>query len=186
LLQNTENSTGQLLIGNNANGTQPWHGSIEEIAIFNQNSADATGGLPAAQPLIHYTFDTIEKDTVPNKANTTYTLQVPKHFPPLARTMLASFPLKELGSKWLRKDILINIFGFIPLSLCFAIVIAQGRLHPWMQCITALAFCFLFSLAIEAAQAYLPSRDSSLLDLLCNTFGGGLTAAAFITWKYRE
>ena len=44
---------------------------------------------------------------------------------------------------------------------------------------------FAVSLAIEWLQAYLPSRDSSLRDLICNTFGTfvGAVAAAYLLPK---
>ena len=181
--QDAENTTGQLILGNNAAGTQPWHGSIEEITLYNQSDRDAPNGLPAAQPLLHYTFATIDNQTVPNRANSLHALHVPEHFTPLARTLLVSFPIDELGSDWLWLDILINIIGFMPLGLCFALMLDQGQFSPWMHFGTVVAICFLFSLAIEAAQAFLPNRDSSLLDLLCNTLGAGLAAARFIEWK---
>lgn len=186
IFPNAENTKGRLILGNNAQGTQPWYGSIEEITLSNQSALEAPDGLPAGPPLIRYTFDTLEKETVPNRANPAYSLQVPERFTPLTRTLLASFPIQELGRQWLWMDILINIVGFMPLGLCFALMLSQDRFSPWMHFGAVVAFCFLFSLAIEAAQAFLPGRDSSLLDLLCNTLGGGFAAAAFLTWTSRK
>ena len=76
---------------------------------------------------------------------------MPEHFTPLACTLLASFPIQELGSQWLWRDILINIVGFMPLGLCFALMLGPDRFSPWMHFGAVVAFCFLFSLTIEAA-----------------------------------
>lgn len=36
---------------------------------------------------------------------------------------------------------------------------------------------------IDVAQAWMPGRDSSLLDLLFNTLGGGAAATAVTAWQ---
>ena len=45
---------------------------------------------------------------------------------------------------------------------------------------TALAIGFALSASIELAQAWIPSRSSSLLDLLLNVAGTGVGGAAFV------
>jgi glycopeptide antibiotics resistance protein len=46
--------------------------------------------------------------------------------------------------------------------------------------------CFLLSLAIELAQAWIPSRSSQMLDLMLNTLGGATgVALQRMHWRRR-
>ncbi len=60
-------------------------------------------------------------------------------------------------------DAALNFFAYLPLGLL---------LRPRLPFPAAAALAFTLSLAIELLQAFLPSRDSSLRDLLLNTLGG--------------
>jgi VanZ family protein len=41
---------------------------------------------------------------------------------------------------------------------------------------------FLINLAIEVLQAFLPSRDSSMMDLIANSAGAGIGSILFLKW----
>jgi len=71
------------------------------------------------------------------------------------------------------EDVGINIVGFIPLgffSVAYFSTARAGRHAVAM----AILLGFLTSLAIEVLQAYLPTRDSGINDLVTNTCGTGL------------
>ena len=73
------------------------------------------------------------------------------------------------------KDILINIFGFVPFALCMLIFLAGSRpISPGQAAFLTVLAGAALSLIIEASQIGLPTRTSSLLDLLCNTAGAAL------------
>lgn len=68
-------------------------------------------------------------------------------------------------------DVLANILLYMPLGFVMAL---QRR---WPFIVHATAAAFALSLSLETAQAFLPSRTSSFLDIGANTFGAGLGAA---------
>jgi len=68
-------------------------------------------------------------------------------------------------------DISLNIFGFVPLgAMLFAYLGSCHGFDGSRKWIT-LAFCGTLSLGIELAQAWIPTRFSTLLDLILNTIG---------------
>jgi VanZ family protein len=72
-------------------------------------------------------------------------------------------------------DVLVNLLGFIPLGFVLSAVLGgyKGQLDKDMMVLSVL-LCFLLSLGIEITQAWIPSRNSSLHDLVLNTAGGWL------------
>lgn len=83
---------------------------------------------------------------------------------------------------WSKFDASMNVLGYIPLG-----VLLSFSLHPhlprrWSWIVALLAGCAL-SLTMESIQYFIPSRVTSLLDLLTNTLGvfiGALLGVALI------
>ncbi len=79
----------------------------------------------------------------------------------------------------MRDDIFVNIVVFVPLGFC-AWRTARHRHGLWASlALAAAALGLCLSLAVELCQAYLPSRKSSLVDVISNLAGsafGGLIA----------
>jgi len=69
-------------------------------------------------------------------------------------------------------DVAINFLGFVPFGF---ILTAWLRFSKYISAPIAFWIAilsgFCISLAIELTQAYLPMRDSSLLDVISNTLG---------------
>jgi glycopeptide antibiotics resistance protein len=67
-------------------------------------------------------------------------------------------------------DMGVNVAGFIPFGFFFALwfSLTPGIARPRL---TAILLGFAISLVIETLQYFLPTRDSSMTDLLNNTIG---------------
>lgn len=69
-----------------------------------------------------------------------------------------------------RADMVENFLGYVPLGILLCLRLRQS-LHRIGTVILTVLGGGLFSLALEVIQAFVPARDSSLLDLLINTIG---------------
>jgi VanZ family protein len=76
---------------------------------------------------------------------------------------------------WTWFDVLSNVLAYLVLGLLLTLG-WLARLRPVGAVVVATLACAAMSLALEAAQSYLPARVPSLLDWIANT-GGGLAGA---------
>ena len=102
-------------------------------------------------------------------------LIIPPHVTALQKTIL-SLPVKAFN--WNRSaagDIVLNIVGFMPLGVVFyGWLQGLASLRRRQKIMSAVALCMILSFFIELAQAWIPTRVSSLTDLIMNTFGAWL------------
>jgi VanZ family protein len=89
-------------------------------------------------------------------------------------------PLAYLDAPWPRYittfDLAVNLIGYLPYGfLCVAAL--EPRLRGVAATAVAIGSAFVLSLALEAAQSYLPARVAVNLDVLCNVAGASLGAA---------
>jgi VanZ family protein len=90
-------------------------------------------------------------------------------------------PLEFLNAGWPRWwtgfDLAVNVLAYVPLGYLLALTVSRrtGKILP-----SLLGACLagLISFSMEAVQTWLPSRVPSNLDLVCNTAGAVLGAAA--------
>ena len=93
---------------------------------------------------------------------------------------------------WLRFDVISNWLGYIPLGfLCAAATLSSARAsaHSKTWLVLVVAFCALFSMAMEVTQNYLPWRVPSLADFTLNSAGaatGVLVAAMAQRWGWLQ
>lgn len=83
-------------------------------------------------------------------------------------------------SRFTRFDVAVNVIAYAPLG--FFVGLAGARMRPIHDFTRALLAGLTMSLAMESAQMYLPARDASILDFVCNAAGsaaGGALALAF-------
>ena len=70
------------------------------------------------------------------------------------------------------QDVVINVLGFVPFGFLGVFwMVTSRRVSLVAAAFTTLLIAFTMSLGIEVAQAYLPTRNSSLLDLITNVAG---------------
>jgi VanZ family protein len=180
---------GQLVIGNSAVTTDPWSGQLKGFAIYNRE-------LTAGQVMQHYQswlghgssgvslpdkavalylFNEGRGDVVHNQVESTTDLTIPDHFFVFHEPFLER-PWNEYYPGWhYWKDTAVNIGGFIPLGFFFYAYFSRVRTLERAVVVT-IAFGFLVSLTIEILQAFLPTRNSGMTDLITNTFGTALGA----------
>ncbi len=82
-----------------------------------------------------------------------------------------------------RFDGLLNVIAYLPLGLFTGLV--PRRAHPWKRTAAGALAGFALSFAMESAQAWLPTRDASLIDWITNTSGAAL-GGALAGWLARS
>lgn len=192
----------RLLLGNSAYGTQSWRGKIYGLAIYPKvldvNTIDAHYRSWNRQrhfrfalqddPLALYAFDEKKGETVRDDAGSA-DLEIPRPFNVLRRQMLVP-PWKNFEfNKGFLVDALLNLVAFVPFGFFTVAMLRQlggGLRAKAFQ--LAVLLCALTSLLIEISQSWLPSRSSTLLDLVLNSMGAvvGVAACGFFAEHRRR
>jgi hypothetical protein len=186
----TQDLTGRIILGNSPFSTHEWSGELKGLAIYSRSMAPLevtahykqwTSGDDAnlsGDAVALYRFDERNGDVVHDSAQAATNLTIPSRFFILDEQFLQR-PWKEFrndGHYW--KDVAVNIAGFVPLGLVFfACFSLAGRMkHPaaW-----TILLGFTVSLTIEIGQAFLPSRNSGMTDLITNTLGTAIGVFLF-------
>jgi hypothetical protein len=184
--------TGEFVIGNSPTTAYSWSGQLKGLAIYDrelsaievsQSSADWTEGSRLASDKIggaaaRYLFDEGHGNIVGNQIDSSTNLLIPERFFVLHPEFLER-PWDEYRPGWRYwKNIAINVVGFIPLGFFFYAYLSQVRQAKHPAALT-IALGFVVSLTIEVLQAFLPTRDSGMTDLITNTFGTAVGVMAF-------
>jgi hypothetical protein len=134
----------------------------------------ATGQDVAAR----YRFDEGKGNVIRNQVDSATNLLIPTRFFILSPQFLER-PWDEFRPGWSYwKDVAVNVVGFIPLGLFFYAYFSQVRKTEHPAALT-IFLGFAVSLTIEVLQAFLPTRDSGMTDLITNTFGTAVGVMAF-------
>jgi glycopeptide antibiotics resistance protein len=184
----------RLLLGNSVYGTNPWEGDIygfafhrstltdEDIAIhFNRWSEKQNFSFAKTdKPLVLFLFNEKEGELANDYTAGNDPLNIPKEMKIWERKILVP-PWQDFKFEQNNvEDILINVIGFMPLG--FFLFATMNRLdgNPMKHGILiTVMVCFILSLSIEIVQAWIPSRSSSMTDLISNTFGGWIGSITF-------
>ena len=182
------------LLGNSPAGESPWEGDFLEFSIRQDIATGREQGNPGRQvagPWAHVGGnEAVAKGHDPSNKKAGmmfrtagepgFEMWVPVAFRPLKRTILFP-PWKETRfnrSFWM--DVAVNVIGFIPFGFCFYALLRTTR--EGKDGSTTFLIVLLgagISLSIELLQAYLPSRDSSLTDVLSNAMGSYIGVSLF-------
>jgi hypothetical protein len=177
-----------MLIGNNPSGTKPWTGIIHGLAIYNQalspekvikhfekwRNKSALSLLKEKDIIALYPMNEKSGQIIHNAVLNHYHLSIPAIFKILKKNFLklSGDALKLNGSSL--RDMRINILGFIPLGYLLLVTFYSTK-SPWTSSWRIFFLAVLggtvVSLVVEILQAYLPTRTSSLTDLIFNSFG---------------
>jgi hypothetical protein len=180
-----------VVIGNDPTGKRPWTGKIHGMALYNHSLSSkkvfehfekwredsAISLLKEKKFIALYPMDEQKGHLIHNALNNRYNLLIPDRFIILKKNFLKfSGDALKLNDTSLQ-DMLINIIGFIPLgylSLVTICSIKSSWTSSWRLIILAVVGGTSISLFVEILQAYLPTRNSSLTDLIFNIIGTGL------------
>jgi hypothetical protein len=176
----------RLLVGNSIYGKQSWQGDVYGLAFygyvltaqdikrhFNRWSQDRSFSFANKdKPTALYYFDEKAGGIAFDHADGKHHLEIPARMKIFKKKILSS---EWSGFKFNRsayEDNLLNLIGFIPFGFILAATLIKlgGTLEKHYLFITV-SFCFTVSLIIEILQAWLPSRISSMPDLIFNTLG---------------
>ena len=176
--------SGQLVVGTSPVVDSSWSGEFRGLAIYNQE-------LTAGQVLHHYEtwtkrgrpegsgsertvalylFAEHRGDVVHNQLSSGINLRIPERYAILHEKFLEP-PWKEFYVGWdYWKNVFVNIGGFIPLGFFFCAYWSSiWRMRK--AALVTIIFGATVSLTIEVGQAYLPTRNSGMTDLITNTLG---------------
>jgi VanZ family protein len=173
-----------MVLGDSPGQPDSWTGQLLGFAIYDreltppQLSKHYQTWTQAGRPEIRndegnvalYLFDEHAGRVVRDHANSRVDLSIPKRYVVLDQIFLEPF-WKEFSmtrSYW--GAALKNIVGFIPLGFCFCARLVVAR-RVKRAALTAVLLGALVSLTIEVLQAYLPTRDSGMTDIITNTLG---------------
>ena len=185
----------RLVLGHSVYGKHGWRGDIQGVAISGEAlsaevvkrrydlwAADRTFDfLKQAPTKLLFTFNRKTDAGFVDESGGNQTLEIPDRMTALKKTVLAPAWRHLHWSRAVAADVVVNVVGFMPLGIVFYGLL-QGFSGPIVRHkhLLAVILCMLLSLGIELAQAWVPTRSSSLLDLILNTFGAWLGIAA---WK---
>lgn len=178
-----EEFSGRVVIGTAPNGDSEWTGAVRGVGIFDRalsaarieqhyeswrrngspeiEESDSCGGL--------YLFDRDKGNVSENRCHSGPDLMLPPKYTLLYPTTLDPVWRAFRWSKGFWEDAAINYFGFIPLGFLLCAWFSAHRLkHAGL---VAAILGSALSLFIELAQTHLPSRDSSMSDLVTNIAG---------------
>ena len=185
----SEELTGQLVIGNAPATTDEWAGQVSGLTLYDRElTVDEvskhyeswTKGKQASLAesdgaVAYYLFNEGEGNVVHNRVDPATDLLIPERFFVLQEEFLER-PWNEYRPDWnYWKDVGINITGFIPLGFFFCAYFLSVRTTK-RAVLSTIAFGFAVSLTIEVSQAFLPTRDSGMTDVITNTLGTALGA----------
>jgi hypothetical protein len=189
---------GQLILGNSPVANDSWSGDLLGLAIYDRELSAAEvlehsnswtkNGRPAIQergaPVALYLFDERAGTVIHNRAVSAPDLYIPDHYLIMHQTLL-EVPWREFHPGWgYYQDALINIGGFIPFGFVFCAYFSSVR-HLRRSIWTSIFLGFAVSLMIETLQGFIPTRDSSMTDVINNTLGTVIGAMLF-RWKITQ
>jgi glycopeptide antibiotics resistance protein len=178
------NLTGQLILGNMPSTSDNWVGQVNGLVIrdrelsaneVKKNFADwtknkQTGAERTSDIVASYRFSEGKSNTVNNQLNSRTDLLIPKRYFVL-RKQFFKFPWEEYRANrayW--KDVGVNVVGFMPLGFFLSSYFASAQKIKRIAMVT-IALGFFVSVTIEFIQAFLPTRDSDITDIMTNTLG---------------
>ena len=169
-----------MILGNSPSGENPWRGDLLSLSFYpialSPREIESRGRIP----LIHYDFSEGNGAVCRGDADPRHDLSIPSVFRAPAKGILVPPWRDQEYNRSFWNDVFVNILGFIPFGVA---VFAWVRKDGARKNATAMGIALLLgagiSLFIELLQVHLPSRDSSLTDVMNNVLGTYIGARLF-------
>jgi VanZ family protein len=171
-----------MILGNSPSGESPWRGDLLSLSFYPKALSPDDIESGETPPVIRYGFSEGSGAICRGGADSRYDLVIPTVFKaPRKGVLVPPWRVQKFDrSFW--KDVFINILGFIPFG--FAVYASLRKNVKWKSG-EAMGIALLLgagiSLFIETLQLYLPTRDSSLTDVMNNVLGTFIGARLFQT-----
>ena len=186
-----QNGGVRFTVGNSVYGIHSWQGHVYGLALYShaleadqavrhfrqwQASETFTYAIQG-NPALLYLMSEGQGAQAGEQVAGVHHLVIPPLMPVLKKDVLG-FPYTAFKFNYFFiEDFVINLVGFMPFGFILTITLAglKGKANQY-RVMWAVAAGLLLSLFIEVTQAWLPSRTSSLIDLVLNTTGTWLGA----------
>ena len=184
---------GRLLLGNAVDGRSPWSGTISSLAIYKvaispnfirerfaqwSQSGDVPSSAPE-EPWLLYQFDEDEGTKAFDHSRNAIHLNIPEESTILKKVFLSNDLHLPFSKQLITWDAGLNLFGFFCFGLLLTNLLARRLIRAQVRLVLAVTTLgFGLSIGIEFAQAWMPARSSTIMDLALNTAGtlGGALA----------
>jgi hypothetical protein len=170
----------RMTLGTSPTGESPWKGDLLSLSFYPKALSPRDIEAPGTTPVIHYGFSEGTGAVCRGGADSRYDLVIPSLFrAPKKGILVPPWRVQKFDrSYW--KDTFVNLLGFIPFGFA---VYALGRNGGERRSSKAMGIVLLLGMAIslfiELLQVYLPTRDSSLTDVINNVLGTYIGARLF-------
>lgn len=183
--------SGRLVVGNSPIFNHSWSGVLRGLAIYDTalNQAQIVrhylswtkGEAPALTSddvcIALYLFNEHDGRVVHNRVRSEHDLYIPTKYMVLSQTVLDPVWRAFNWSRGFWQDAVINVAGFMPFGFFFCAYFLEKGLR--MPALRTVALGSAVSVFIELTQTLLPTRDSSMSDLINNIVGSVLGAVAY-------
>jgi VanZ family protein len=169
-----------VILGNSPTGESPWRGDLLSLSFYPIALSKSEIESKITGPVIRYNFSEGSGSICRGSADPRHDLFIPSTFrAPAKRVLVPPWRIQEYNrSFW--KDVFVNILGFIPFGIAvYAWTRKDGDRKNAIAMGITILLCAGISLFIELLQVYLPTRDSSLTDVLNNILGTYIGARLF-------
>jgi glycopeptide antibiotics resistance protein len=173
-------SSATLTLGSLVDGQNGWRGTIFLLAITDRPTEPMAAPVQDSlrrNAVLYYDFMNLTALEIPDEAGSVRNpLWIPEQYTVPSRIILASPAHYNWHTRWFVFDMAVNILAFIPFGFLGGMVFIRKLESIPRGVGVAILAAFVFSLSVELLQAWLPSRNSSLVDLFCDVAGAGTGA----------
>lgn len=167
---------GRLVLGAAPDGTWGFTGQVLELTARTSETAAA-----GEREHVRFEFGEGRGERAESVSGGRPEFIIPAVWRPARLSVLQKLDWAEVRAPWFLPDVLANLAAFLPLGALVTGALVGRRPPGAMWAALAMGLIVAFSLILELGQVLLPTRTSSLRDLLCNSIGG---AAGVACWHF--